>query len=177
MGLFDRFKKKAVSDASARAGSIATEASADVLSAPVSGRVVAISEVPDPIFSSEVLGKGCTVWPSDDTVYSPVTGSVTVTMGHAAGIAGDNGIEVLVHIGVDTVDMGGDGFTGFVRQGDRVEAGQPLIRMDRAKIEAAGHPDCVVVAVSNTAEFAEVALVPEAGSEVSAGAALLRVSR
>ena len=128
-----------------------------------------MTEVPDPVFSGEVLGKGCSIWPDEEVVYAPVSGEVTVTMGHAVGINGDNGIEVLVHIGVDTVNMNGEGFTGYVKQGDKVKAGDPVIKMDKAKIAAAGYKDCVVLAVSNTAEYASVDLAVDAQATVAAG--------
>lgn len=88
------------------------------------------------------------MWPEDDLVYAPCDGKVTVTMGHAVGLQSDSGIEVLVHVGVDTVNMNGDGFEGFVKADDVVKAGQPMLKIDRAKIAAAGYKDCVVVAVS-----------------------------
>ena len=180
MGLFDMFKKKAEPAAPAAPAvpaSVSTAADADTLASPCKGRVIAMSEIPDPVFSGEVLGKGCAVWPEDETIYAPCDGTVTVTMGHAVGLQSNDGIEVLVHVGVDTVDMNGDGFTGFVKQGDTVKAGQPMLKIDREKIKAAGHPDCAVVAISNTAEFASVELVAEAESTVEAGAAVVKVVR
>lgn len=180
MGLFDKLFNKAdasVSAAPAAPAAVNAEAAADVLSAPVSGKVIPITEVPDPVFSGEILGKGCAVWPEGDVVYAPCDGTVSVTMGHAVAINSSDGIEVLVHIGVDTVDMKGEGFTGYVAQGDKVKAGQPVIKMDRAKISAAGYPDCVVLAVSNTTDFANVELAAEAGSQVVAGAPVLKVTR
>lgn len=174
MGLFDAFKKKA---APAKPEAIQVSAQAGTLAAPVAGRVIAMTEVPDPIFSSEALGRGCAVWPEGDTVYAPVAGTVSVAMGHAVGIVSPDGVEVLVHIGVDTVDMQGKGFTGYVAQGDAVAAGDPLITMDRAAIAAASHPDCVVVAVSNTADLAGVELAVEAGATVAAGDALIAVAK
>lgn len=180
MGLFDKLFSKAEAAAPAAPAvpeAVTAEASADVLCAPVAGKIISITEVPDPVFSGEVLGKGCAIWPEEEVVYAPCSGTVTVTMGHAVGINGDDGVEVLVHIGVDTVEMNGDGFTGYVKQGDTVKAGQPVIKMDRAKIEAAGHPDCVVMAVSNTPEFASIELAAESGSQVAAGAAALKLAK
>ena len=169
MGLFDMFKKKAEPAAAAAPASISASAGADVLCSPVKGKVVKMADVPDPVFSGEVLGKGCAVWPEDDLVYAPCDGKVTVTMGHAVGLQSDSGIEVLVHVG--------DGFEGFVKADDVVKAGQPMLKIDRAKIAAAGYKDCVVVAVSNTAEFADVELAVEADSAVAAGDAIVKVVR
>ena len=181
MGLFDMFKKKEPAKpepaAPARPAALAVTPEPGVLTAPVTGRVVAMSEVPDPVFSAGTLGAGCAVWPEDDLVYAPCDGKVTVTMGHAVGLQSDSGIEVLVHVGVDTVNMNGDGFEGFVKADDVVKAGQPLLKIDRAKISAAGYKDCVVVAVSNTAEFADVELAVEADSAVAAGDAIVKVVR
>ena len=160
MGLFDMFKKKAEPAAAAAPSSISASAGADVLCSPVKGKVIKMADVPDPVFGGEVLGKGCAVWPEDDLVYAPCDGKVTVTMGHAVGLQSDSGIEVLVHVGVDVV-----------------KAGQPILKIDRAKIAAAGYKDCVVVAVSNTAEFADVELAVEADSAVAAGDAIVKVVR
>ena len=177
MGLFDMFKKKAEPAAPAAPAAVTAAPAADELAAPVSGKVIPMTEVPDPVFSGEVLGKGCAIWPDEEVVYAPVSGEVTVTMGHAVGINGDNGIEVLVHIGVDTVNMNGEGFTGYVKQGDKVKAGDPVIKMDKAKIAAAGYKDCVVLAVSNTAEYASVDLAVDAQATVAAGTPVVKVSK
>ena len=119
MGLFDMFKKKAEPATAAAPSSISASAGADVLCSPVKGKVIKMADVPDPVFGGEVLGKGCAVWPEGDLVYAPCDGKVTVTMGHAVGLQSDSGIEVLVHVGVDTVNMNGDGFEGFVKAQDR----------------------------------------------------------
>ena len=181
MGLFDMFKKKEAPApapaAPAVPANVDAAAGADVLCAPVTGKAIAMADVPDPVFSGEVLGKGCAVWPAEDVVYAPVSGEVTVTMGHAVGIMGESGIEVLVHVGVDTVNLQGKGFTGYVKQGDKVVAGQPVLKMDRNVIAEAGYKDCVVLAVSNTAEFEAVEMAVDADSEGSAGAAVVKVTR
>ena len=132
MGLFDMFKKKAEpAAAAAPAPSLLLPARRAVLARQ--GKVIKMADVPDPVFGGEVLGKGCAVWPEDDLVYAPCDGKVTVTMGHAVGLQSDSGIEVLVHVGVDTVNMNGDGFEGFVKADDVVKAGQPMLKIDRAR--------------------------------------------
>ena len=176
MGLFDMFKKKAEPAAAAAPSSISASAGADVLCSPVKGKVIKMADVPDPVFGGEVLGKGCAVWPEDDLVYAPATQGDR-HHGPRRGLQSDSGIEVLVHVGVDTVNMNGDGFEGFVKADDVVKAGQPILKIDRAKIAAAGYKDCVVVAVSNTAEFADVELAVEAESAVAAGDAIVKVVR
>lgn len=180
MGLFDMFKKKAepaAPAAPAKPAAVSVAPEAGTVYAPVSGRAVALAAVPDPVFSTEVLGKGCAIWPNGDTVYAPVSGTVTVTMGHAVGIAGEDGTEVLVHVGIDTVSMEGKGFEGFVSQGDTVKAGEPVLKFDSAAIEAAGYKDCVMLIVSNSAEFATVDMKVAPESQIEAGAAALAVAK
>lgn len=175
MGLFDMFKKKAEPAVAASPDALNVVADPDVLYSPVNGKLIKMTDVPDPVFGGEVLGKGCAVWPEDDIIYAPCNGKVTVTMGHAVGLQSEGGIEVLVHVGVDTVNMNGDGFTGYVKSDDEVKAGEPILKIDRAKIAAAGYKDCVVVAVSNTAEFADVELAADAESAVNAGDPVVKV--
>ncbi len=178
MGLFGAFKKKvAESGRPAEPTRIEAATTQDVLCAPISGTVIPMVDVPDPVFSGEVLGKGCAIWPEGDVVYAPVSGEVSVTMGHAVGIVSDDGIEALVHVGIDTVNLHGKGFTGYVKQGDHVEAGQAVLKVDRKAIVEAGYEDCVVLVVSNTASFATVELATEAGSVVAAGAPVVSVVR
>lgn len=178
MRLFDVFKKKVAAPESAPAvpEPIETAEGDDVACAPVTGKAMPMSEVPDPVFSGEVLGAGCAFVPEDDFVYAPVSGTVTVVMGHAVGIKSTSGIEVLVHCGIDTVNLQGRGFTGFVAQGDEVKAGQPILKMDRKVIDEEGYQDCVVLAVSNTADFQAVTMAVEGGAIVSAGDAVLMVT-
>jgi glucose-specific phosphotransferase system IIA component len=176
MGLFDMFKKKEPA-APAKPEAIEAEVADDVLVAPVSGKVIAMTAVPDGVFASEMMGKGCAIWPEGEVVYAPISGTVSTTMGHAVGITGDNGIEVLVHVGVDTVEMNGKGFTGHVAANDKVKAGEPILGIDRKAIADAGHPDCVVVIVTNTDDYASVEMAVEAESTVEAGKGVVKVTR
>nr|WP_300337279.1 glucose PTS transporter subunit IIA [Actinomyces sp.] len=147
------------------------------LVAPLSGTVMAVEEVADPVFASGALGKGAGIDPAGDVVVTaPAAGTVVVapSSGHAYGIALDNGVEILVHVGIDTVNLEGRGFDVRVSQGDRVEAGQELVRVDRALVEEAGYPLTTPVLVTNTAAFADVELI--ASGEVTSGAPLLRVT-
>lgn len=99
---------------------------------PVAGRVLPLSDVPDPVFSAGMMGAGFAIDPSDGVVRSPVTGEVVTLFPthHAVGLRADNGLEVLVHFGIDTVKLGGAGFRALVGQGDRVQAGQPLLEVN-----------------------------------------------
>ncbi|WP_346696743.1 PTS sugar transporter subunit IIA [Thermophilibacter mediterraneus] len=179
MGLFDMFKKKAEPEPKAPTAPDAVEAetSPGVLCAPVAGRVVAMADVPDPVFSGGALGLGCAIWPEGDVLYAPASGTVSAAMGHAVGLSTDDGAELIIHVGIDTVEMQGKGFVPWAEQGARVEAGQPILGIDRAAIREAGHPDCVVLAVSNSADFADVALSVNPETTVAAGEAVLRVTR
>ena len=141
--------------ASAPAPVASAEPREQALLAPLAGRVMPITEMPDPMFASKVMGDGVCIEPSGDTVVAPADCTVTVTMpasNHAVGLTLDNGVELLIHVGIDTVDMGGDGFACFVNQGDKVKAGTKLLTFDTAKIAAAGHPATTAFIVASTAD-------------------------
>lgn len=126
------------------------------LKAGLTGRVIPISEVPDEVFSQCVMGNGIAIEPESDTVVSPADSEVGVVMadtGHACGLVLDNGAELLIHVGIDTVDMGGDGFELLVKEGEAVKQGQPLIRFDPEKIRAAGHPTVTVFIVTDEGNY------------------------
>ena len=101
--------------------------------APVAGRLVALANVPDSVFAQKMLGDGFAIDPTDGEVVSPVNGTVTSFMAdtrHAVGITAEDGTEILIHIGIDSVKLGGEGFAGFVEQDDSVTAGQLLLKVD-----------------------------------------------
>ena len=126
------------------------------LKAGLTGRVIPISEVPDEVFSQCVMGNGIAIEPESDTVVSPADAEVGVVMadtGHACGLVLDNGAELLIHVGIDTVDMGGDGFELLVKEGEAVKQGQPLIHFDPEKIRAAGHPTVTVFIVTDEGNY------------------------
>ena len=125
---------------------------------PLSGHIVSLDESGDPVFASRALGEGVAIQPTDSTVVAPVSGvlSTVAETGHAFGIKTDGGIEVLVHIGIDTVDMDGEGFAVVVAKGERIAAGEPLATVDFGKVAAAGHSVVVVVTVVNAAELTVV---------------------
>lgn len=133
-----------------------------VLTTPVEGRVIPLSEVDDPAFSSGALGQGVAVEPSGDTVVAPADGKVLTVQktGHAVGLRLDSGIELLIHIGIDTVKMGGEGFEVLVEKRQRVEAGTPLIRFDTEKIREAGYSTVTPVVVVNSRAFGSVEGMP-----------------
>ena len=121
---------------------------------PVKGTVIARDQIPDETFASGVLGDGVGIQPDDDKVVAPFDGTISSVADsqHAIGIE-SNGMEMLIHVGVDTVNMQGDGFTCLVKEGDEVKAGQTLIIFDRAKIKAAGYSDTVAVLLTNSEDL------------------------
>lgn len=128
---------------------------------PVAGRLVNLEATGDPVFASRALGEGVGVVPEttgETAVLAPVSGMLKTVArtGHAFGIKTDGGIEVLVHIGIDTVDMDGEGFAVVVAKGERIAAGEPLATVDFGKVAAAGHSVVVVVTVVNAAELTVV---------------------
>lgn len=151
-----------------------------VLTAPLNGTVVALEDVPDPVFSSGAVGKGAGIEPSDGAsikVVAPADGSVVVapSSGHAYGLALDNGLEILIHVGIDTVNLEGKGFDVKVGKGDRVKAGQTLVVVDRAVIEEAGYKLVTPVLVTNYMNFAEVEVI--ADGSIEAGTDLIKATK
>jgi len=147
-----------------------------IVLAPLQGMVIPLAETNDQVFASLALGKGAAVKPQDDTIAAPFSGKVSAVFpgNHAIGITSDSGIELLIHIGIDTVNMQGDGFTRQVNDGDTFSAGQALLHFDSAKIAAAGYEDTVMITVTNTMNFLDVVALA-AHQEVQAGDQLLAV--
>ena len=135
----------------------------------LTGRTIAITEVPDATFAEKVLGDGIAIEPTDNILVSPVDAVVEQTMegsNHAIGLVMANGLELLLHIGLDTVEMKGDGFTIHVAEGDRVKTGQELITFDPEKIKAAGHPLTTIMVITNGEGYESFRF--DAGLEVKA---------
>ena len=147
----------------------------ETIQTPIIGDVVALSNVNDPVFSSGAMGQGIAVKPSEDVVYAPADAEVTIVFptGHAYGLRTANGAEILIHVGIDTVSMNGEGFSQKVNQGDKVKAGDVLGTFDSAKIAAAGLDNTTMVIVTNTADFASVN--PVASGSVAKGDAIIEV--
>ena len=146
-----------------------------VIQTPIVGDVVALSNVNDPVFSSGAMGQGIAVKPSEDVVYAPADAEVTIVFptGHAYGLRTANGAEILIHVGIDTVTMNGEGFEQKVAQGDKVKAGDILGTFDSNKIAASGLDDTTMVIVTNTADYASV--TPVASGSVVKGDAIIEV--
>lgn len=130
----------------------------EVFVAPVAGEVVALEDVDDEVFASGSVGKGVAVKPSEGTIVAPADGEVTMLFktGHAVGITTASGAELLIHIGIDTVQLDGRGFEAQVKMGDSVKQGQPLVTFDRDVLASEGYDDTVIFLVSNSASFQDV---------------------
>ena len=129
------------------------------LKAFLTGKVIELKEVNDGVFSEGVMGEGIAIIPENDTLYAPAAATVSVLMQdskHACGLTLDNGMEVLLHIGIDTVEMQGEGFQYLVTEGQKVAAGTPLIRFDRDKIKTAGHPDTTVCIITEQGDAGNI---------------------
>lgn len=148
-----------------------------IIGAECKGTVVPMENIPDEVFSQGILGQCIGIDPAEGKVFAPVDGEITQApdSGHALGLMSIGGVEVLIHVGVDTVDMNGDGFTPRVKEGDKVKKGQLLLEMDLDKIAAAKHPAVVITVITNTDEFASVESV--ASGTVEPGADLLKISK
>ncbi|WP_432775691.1 PTS glucose transporter subunit IIA [Brevibacillus gelatini] len=125
--------------------------------APLTGSVVPLSEVPDPVFAGKVVGDGAAILPSEGVLYAPVDAKVThlFPTHHAIGLSTDSGLELLMHIGIDTVKLQGKGFTPFVAVGDQVKAGDKLIQFDISVLQEAGCPLVTPIIITNVDAVAE----------------------
>ena len=156
-------------------GNIPVAPQNETIQTPIVGDVVALENVNDPVFSSGAMGQGIAVKPSQGVVYAPADAEVSIAFatGHAYGLKTANGAEILIHVGIDTVTMNGEGFEQKVAQGDKVKAGDVLGTFDSAKIAAAGLDDTTMVIVTNTADYASV--TPVASGSVVKGDAVIEV--
>ncbi len=136
----------------------------------LSGEVIELKEVGDGVFSEGIMGEGLAIVPENDTLYAPAEGVISVLMDesrHACGMKLENGMEILLHVGIDTVDMKGDGFEYMVKEGEKVAAGTPLIRFSKEKIKAAGHPATTVCIITELGEWKKFSF--HTGIHASAG--------
>ena len=140
---------------------------------PIDGTILPLEQLPDETFAMAILGPGCGIEPTGDTVYAPFDGKVTSVAGtlHAVGLMSDDGIELLIHVGMDTVDMQGKGFEALIKEGQTVKAGTPLLKIDLDAIRAANHPTATAIIVTNADDLPEMKVV--GGGIVASGAPLL----
>lgn len=146
------FKSKTISEVKAEKISCTT------LNSPANGDVVELSKINDPVFSTETMGKGIAILPKDNVIVAPVDGEVTFMFKtkHAVGITTDNGVELLIHVGIDTVRLEGKYFESFVEQGQKVKAGDKLLEFDREKIASEGLDNSVIFIVTNSQNYSNI---------------------
>ena len=148
-----------------------------ILVSPIAGKVIPLSDTPDAVFASGAMGKGVAIEPSVGEVVAPADGVIRLLFptNHAIGLATDDGAELLIHVGMDTVALDGKGFTAHVTQGSKVKKGQLLLSFDIEAIKEAGYPVTTPIIVTNTADYAKVDVVAEGQIEV--GTQLLELHR
>lgn len=129
-----------------------------VIGAPVKGKAVPFQEVKDPIFSEELLGKGIGIIPMDGQIYAPADGKIEMVFDtlHALSMTTGDGTEILIHVGIDTVQLKGDGFKSYVKAGDRVKKGASLLSVDLEKVKRNGYDPVTLMVVCNTGDYASV---------------------
>ena len=173
MGFLDKLKKGLLGEEAAPAAKADAALS---VGAVAKGNAIPMADIPDPAFSQGFVGFCCGIEPEDGKVYAPVDGVVSQVPDtlHAVGLE-SGGMELLVHCGVDTVDMKGQGFTMLVKEGQRVKKGDPIIVMDLEVIRAAGHPTTIITAVTNSDDFAKVE--PAATGPVQVGDEVLKAAK
>ena len=145
-----------------------------VVKAPIDGIVLPLEQLPDETFAAAILGPGCGIEPTGKTVYAPFDGTVEQVAStlHAVGLTSEDGIEILIHVGMDTVEMQGKGFKALVKVGDKVKAGTPLLKVDLDAIRAAGHPTATAIIVTNGDDMGELKMLAE--GDVLAGTPLFK---
>ncbi len=147
------------------------------IGAPTAGKLVSIKEVSDPTFSEEVLGKGAAIIPADGKFYAPVDGTISTIFptGHAAAITSSEGVEILIHIGLDTVKLEGKHFTIHVEEGQEVKRGDLLLEADLDQIKAEGYDIITPVIICNSDEYSEIQMM-EPG-DVAQGDDILKLQK
>lgn len=153
MGLFDKLKKK-----------LATN---DSICVPVNGNVISLKDIADGVFSEGILGKGAAIMPKEEIVYAPFDGEVVVIADtkHAIGLKSKHGVELLIHVGIDTVEMKGKGFEQQVKVGDSIKLGQQLMTFSLKDIQEAGYPTTIAVVVTNTDDYNEINVLGQGDME------------
>lgn len=142
----------------------------------MSGKAIPMSQVNDPTFSQEILGKGVAVIPDQGRIVAPIDGTVTMVFDtkHAISMLGDNGVELIIHVGLDTVELKGEHFTALIEAGVRVTKGTPLLDFDMEKIKAAGYDVVTPVIVCNTPKFPD--MVTKSGMDVKEGDTIIELN-
>ena len=155
-GLFDMVAKRKEKDSS-----IVSDTAPDCVYSPAAGKVIPLKELNDGVFSEGVLGKGCGLISAEESICAPFDGQVVsiAETRHAIGLRSNSGIEILIHVGMDTVEMNGKGFTQTVKVGDQVKCGQPIMSFSIAEIKSAGHDTTISIVVTNSNDYEDEKLL------------------
>lgn len=166
MGFFDKFKQTKTKEQGI---------DSRIIYAPLEGKVISLQDIPDAVFSEGILGFGCGIQPASETVYAPFDGEMiqVAETKHALGLRNQEGIEVLIHVGMDTVAMNGKGFTTFVKIGQKVKKGEKLLEFSLSEIEAAGYSSTTAVVVCSGEEEEKIEVLKT--GEIQVGEDLLKV--
>lgn len=148
------------------------------IKSPIKGKIVSLEDVPDEVFAQKLIGEGIAIIPEEGIIYSPVEGEVVqlfMPSKHAIGIRSNDGVEVLIHIGIDTVKMNGDGFEAFVETGSTVTCGQELIRFDIDKVEKNAKTVITPVVITNSHELKNIDII--ANCNIGVGEEIIKVEK
>ena len=131
--------------------------------APLSGEYVKIEDIPDPVFAQKMMGEGFGINPTNGEVVSPIDGKVdnVFPTKHAIGLKAENGLELLVHIGLDTVQLNGEGFEVLINENDSLQQGQPILKFDKVLLDSKDYDSIIPVIITNSAEFSEIITTTE----------------
>ncbi|MBO1306262.1 PTS glucose transporter subunit IIA [Enterococcus sp. 669A] len=163
MNFFEKLKNRGKSSFPIAVGASAT------------GKMVKMEQLSDPVFSSGAIGPCCGIDPQEGKIYAPIDGEVVTLMDslHALGIKGAQGVEILIHVGIDTVNLNGKGFRAHVKAKDKIKKGQLLLEIDQAVIKEAGYLDTVITVVTNGSEFSSVEVMDQ--SDVQVGMDIMQI--
>ncbi|WP_099467107.1 PTS sugar transporter subunit IIA [Konateibacter massiliensis] len=155
MGIFDRFKSK---PQQTQQDNIAENTEKNCIYAPIEGEIIPLAEIADGVFSEGILGNGCGIKPAEGKMYAPFDGEViqVADTKHAIGLLGKDGIELLIHVGMDTVSMNGKGFSPLVKTGDKVKCGQLMMDFSISDIKDAGFVTTTAVVVTNSDNYEKI---------------------
>ncbi|MGN0334264.1 MAG: PTS glucose transporter subunit IIA [Lachnospiraceae bacterium] len=175
--MFNFLKKKQVEEPEIKIAPFTEEPGKEIIGAPISGEAVASVEISDPTFRQEMLGKGIAIKPTVGKVFAPVDGKIEMLIDslHAVSMTAVHGAEILIHVGLDTVELKGKYFQGYVKEGDMVKRGDLIMEFDIAAITAAGYDMISPVIICNSDDYADIERVT--GKQVQVGEAIMKLKK
>lgn len=175
--MFNFLKKKQSEEPEIQIAPLAEEPGKEIICAPILGEAVASAEISDPTFQQEMLGKGIAIKPTVGKVFAPVDGKIEMLIDslHAVSMTSDQGAEILIHVGIDTVKLQGKHFKGFVKEGDQVKRGDLMMEFDIKAITEAGYDVISPVIICNSCDYAEIERVT--GKQVQVGEMIMKLKK